>query len=365
MVEDDFEHGYTTKTREATYAFFQKHLGVPGSPRDEAVELIAPEELHVTPTGQVATSLGGESFFSVTLRAAGPLVAALERSRRDSSGHLDRVRRAARQLSGYEPPQEKPAPLFAGRYQRESYRVEKHMLEGEGRYPVPFLVLAPDRGGRHPAVVYLHPKGKAAEAGVRREMDQLVQKGFVVLAPDLPGIGETAPNQDAWEMAMLIGRSLVGLRAGDIVRLVRTLQARPDVDPNRIGGVARGELGAELLHAATFEPAISRVALVDPLISWRALLEEELYAQPLSQAIVARALTAYDLPDLAAGLAPRPLEIVNPRNGRMDPASAELMQRDLAVVRSSYSAMGAMERFIMYTTESDREAIEGLAKTLN
>ena len=164
---------------------------------------------------------------------------------------------------------------------------------------------------------------------------------------------------------MLIGRSLVGLRAGDIVRLVRVLQARPDVDPNRIAGMSRGELGAELLHAAAFEPALSRVALLDPLISYRALLEEEYYAESLGQAIVARALTAYDLPDLAAALAPRPLAIANPRDGRMERASAEMTERDLAVVRGAYSAAGSAARFTLHTSDSNDEAIEVLMRALN
>ena len=33
ITEDDFGHGYTKKNREAMYAFFQKHLQLPGSAR--------------------------------------------------------------------------------------------------------------------------------------------------------------------------------------------------------------------------------------------------------------------------------------------------------------------------------------------
>ena len=365
MVEDDFEHGYTRKNREATYAFFQKHLGVPGSPQDETVEFLTPEELRVTKTGQVSTSLGGESFFSVSRKAARSLVERLEQSRRDLPGHLDRVKRTARELSGYQPPEEQRVPVFAGRYQRNGYAVEKYMIEGEREYPVPYLLMAPAAGGRHPALLYLHPKGKAAEAGLGGEMEQLVRKGYVVLAPDLGGIGETAPNQDAWEVAMLLGRSLVGIRAGDIVRLVRILQARPDVDADRIEGVARGEMSAELLHAALFEPSISRVALIEPLVSYRALMDEEYYAARTGDGIVPHALTGYDLPDLAAALAPRPLLIVNPRNGHWDRAAAQVVARDLAVVGGSYSASGGAGRFTTQMIDSDRQALDTLLNWLN
>ena len=37
MVEDDYEHGFTRKNNEATCAFFQKHLDLPGDPSAEEV----------------------------------------------------------------------------------------------------------------------------------------------------------------------------------------------------------------------------------------------------------------------------------------------------------------------------------------
>ncbi|MBI4623319.1 MAG: acetylxylan esterase [Verrucomicrobia bacterium] len=365
MVEDDAEHGYTRKNREATYAFFQKHLGVPGSPRDENVPLPTASELRVTATGHVATSLRGETFYRLSRAAAGPLVERLERSRRELPGHLERVKNSARELSGYVPPREQPIPVLAGRYQRDGYRVEKLMLEGEGKYPVPCLLMIPAGAGRHPAVVYLHPKGKIAGAAPGGEIEQLVRKGYAVLAPDLAGIGEMAPNQDAWEMAMLMGRSLVGLRAGDVVRLVRVLQARPEIDPARIGGVAHGALGVDLLHAATFESAIAHVVVVDPLVSYRALLEEEYYTADFAQGIVARALTAYDLPDLAAAIAPRPLVVIRPRNGQADPAAEPMVKRDLAIADRAYAAAGASTRFTTHLVDSDRAAGDALRKALD
>ena len=65
MVEDDAPHASTKANREAMYAFFQEALDLPGEVRDEDVALLSPEELRVTATGQVATSLGGETVFSL------------------------------------------------------------------------------------------------------------------------------------------------------------------------------------------------------------------------------------------------------------------------------------------------------------
>jgi len=60
-VEDMGPHGTTPKTREATYAFLQKHLSNPGNPAEEEVECLTDEEMQVTATGQVTTSLGSEN----------------------------------------------------------------------------------------------------------------------------------------------------------------------------------------------------------------------------------------------------------------------------------------------------------------
>lgn len=339
LVEDDHEHGYTRKTREATYAFFQKHLGRPGSPVDEPVEFATPAELRVTETGQVATSLGGESFFTFSRQAARRLAARLEAARRGGAGHRENVRDAAKRLSGYKAPDRAPATLFNGRYQRSGYAVERHLLTGDSGLPVPFLLFVPAAadGARYPVAIHLHPKGKQADAAIGGDIERIVRQGHAVLAPDLIGIGETgvAGSVDGWEMAMLLGRSLAGIRAGDIVRLVRFLQSRSDIDPQRIAGVAHGELAVELLHAATFEPAIGRIALLSPPVSYRALLEEELADRRFVDGAVAAALTAYDLPDLAAALE-RPLWMANPVDARMQPASPELIERDLAFVREAY-----------------------------
>lgn len=52
--------------------------------------------------------------------------------------------------------------------------------------------------------------------------------------------------------------------------------------------------------------------------------------------VVANALTAYDLPDLAASLAPRPLTLVDFRDQQGEPAAADLVDRQWRVVRRAY-----------------------------
>ena len=79
------------------------------------------------------------------------------------------------------------------------------------------------------AVIYVNSIGKSAGAG---EIESLVKGGFVVLAIDARGWGETAanssedarsfnelfPNYNLAMTAMLLGKSLVAMRAEDIRR---------------------------------------------------------------------------------------------------------------------------------------------------
>jgi len=362
MAEDDYTHGYTQKTREATYAFFQKHLNLPGSSADEELELLSPEELQVTDTGQISTSLGGETVFSINRSESEKLLHNLEESRKNLTKHLQAVKGMAKELSGYVRPDQTSQVVFTGRYQREGYSVEKYMLEGEGECVIPLLLMLPDEGANHPAVIYIHPDGKAAEASEGGQMEWFVKQGFAVLSPDLIGTGETGSGKSSsyteWFESILIARSIVGIRAGDIVRTVKYLESREDIDYNNISAVALGEMCPVLLHAAAFCESISKIALVEPLISYRSIVMNRYYNPRFIPAAVAGALTAYDLADLAACLAPRKLLMINITNQNGDRAASDLIEKDLAVVRSAYSAVNAKEKWEMKIWEDEQSIDE-------
>ena len=85
MVEDDSEHQFTRKNNEATYAFFQKHLDLPGDPTEVKVEMLTREELTVSPTGLVSTYLNAESVFSLNKKETEGLIKNIEESRKNIS----------------------------------------------------------------------------------------------------------------------------------------------------------------------------------------------------------------------------------------------------------------------------------------
>ena len=99
-----------------------------------------------------------------------------------------------------------------------------------------------------------------------------------------------------------------------------------------------------LIHAAAFEESISKIALIEPLSSYRLVVMNQYYSPRLIPSTVAGALTAYDLPDLAGCIAPRDLLMVNITDQNGDRAEPELIESDLDVVRPAYSSAQAENR---------------------
>ncbi len=362
LVEDDYKHWMTPTIRSAIYAFLMKHLGVPGSPTEEKVEILSKEELKVTPTGQISTFVKGESVFSVNRKEAERLLEKLEEARRNVDVNLERVRIKAKELSGYAAPEgDSTEAFFNGRYQREGYSVGKYAIRGEGNYMIPLVLFVPNtKSSDGAAVIYLHPHGKAADAQPAGAIERLTKRGYVVAAVDLLGVGEikntvTRGIADDYT-GIMIGRSTVGIQAGDIVRVVHHLKSIDQVNPTRIGALGIDEMCLPLIHAVAFEPSIKGAVLVGSLISYRSVVMNRLYriglvknpgggtVHPYEVEFswgVAGVLAGYDLPDLVGCIAPRKMVLAGLRNHLLERASDAEIEIDTAFPRIAYTHSGA------------------------
>lgn len=355
-VTDEAGHASTVKNREAMYSFFQKHLNNPGSNKDEEVRLLTKEELRVTKTGQVSTSMGGETVFSLNRKEADILVEKLYGARKSRGVSYNEVIMAARRLSGYRDPSSADKPVFVGRILRNSYMVEKYFVKGEGDYVIPYLIFRPaDKGNK--TMIYLHPSGKSDEATAGKEIEKFVSMGITVIAPDLIGIGEMGPgalrgdaffagaSHNLWYAAMITGRSITGIQAGDLNKLVRLIKAG-DKDTEIIG-FARKQMASVLLHSAVFSGEFKSLILVESCLSFRSIVQNRFYNPHFILSSIPGALKEYDLPDLASAFAPGKLIIAAPVDGNGETLDNAGIAMDFATIKASYDAVNSDKQLIM------------------
>ena len=362
-AEDDTSHASTRKNREAMYAFFQKHLKNPGNSKDEPTRNFSREEMQVTPSGQISTSLGGETVFTLNRKESDKLAARLDSLRTDPVKYIPAALKSARKLSGYKDPADIGDPVFSGRYRKEGYVIEKYFIKGEGNYIIPYLLMVPTQP-RGKAVIYLHPSGKSAAASAGGEMEWFVKQGFTVLAPDMVGTGETGPgvfqgdayieggSHNLWYASMLIGRSIVGIRAADVVMLTRMLKKSGTI--KEICVVSEKEMAPVAVYAAAFETSISRIALIGPYSSYLSIVRNRFYASSFIPGAVPGALREFDLPDIAASLAPRSLLMAGVTDGYGKTNDTAAINEDLALIRKAYKAQDAVNSLMIMPLPQDK-----------
>ena len=200
------------------------------------------------------------------------------------------------------------------------YRLEKIIFESQPEPGIwlPALRFEPETAARSgDPVLYLHGEGKQADAGPGGPIETLALAGRTVLAVDLRGLGETSRpvgrdvmgailgfNTRDTNLAHLMGKSFVAMRAEDVLACARYLVGSPAGAnrPARVAVVARGEPGVPALHAAALEPQLfSSLELQRALASWVDVVRAPVSRNQKVNAVFG-ALRAYDLTDLVASL---------------------------------------------------------------
>ena len=356
MVEADDEHGYTLPRRLAAYRWMNRWLKGADEPIDEPeIEIESEEDLRCTATGQVSLSLGGETIFSINLaeaRRVKPKRGSIN-TPEDLRRFQSEIRAQVRRLTAFERPAGVPDARASGEIARDGYRIEKLLIGSDPA--IPALLFIPD--GPRPkrrTILYVHENGKAAEAKVGAEIEELVRGGAMALAIDLRGRGETREEADrVWDIfghfesamtALLVGKTLVGLRAEDVVRAVDALASRRDVEMESLSAFGKGDAAVVLLHAAALDDRIKSVTLEEMLVSYESVVEWKIH-QEVFESVVPAALANYDLPDLAASLAPRRLQIINAVNPRGRRIETQQVKRKYEVAQKAFAAAGASQLF--------------------
>lgn len=367
MVEDDDKHTSTKKNREAMYAFFQKELNNPGSPEDLDVVVPSAKELQVTNTGQLVIALKGKTVYLLNKGKVEKQIELLIESRANDKNHLKNTISNAAKISGFKAPTNYGQPIFAGRFVYPEYTLEKYLVPGSGDYELPSIVLRPSHNSNNKMILFFDSKGMQHAIDQDDVVHKLLAEGYSLLLTDLPGIGSLGPgylkgdsyinnvSYNQWFGAMLTGKSFVGLRSEDMLRI--TFFAKNNLNENHISAISSGPLASGLLHAAAFEKNIKTVGLLSPFLSYTNIATTKMYDSAYISFTVPGAIQKYDLPDLMALLCPRKLFIINPKSGEglsFDKSSA---QESLKFPLAIYEDKNVSKNIAIFNTIQDKEEV--------
>ncbi len=300
LLENDAGHNYNARQRTGVARWMSRWLLGKDQPIVEpAIVRLSEKEVQCTPEGQVMRLPGARSVYDLNEECENQL--ASQRTAAWKTGDRQQLLAEVRRLAGIRRLDDLPKPRVEtfGAVQRPGYRVEKRLLSLEEGLALPALLFLPEKPQAAPAVLYLHEAGKAADASPGGPIPRLVEAGRVVLAVDLPGMGQTRPNETEGDegekekdanTAYLLGRSYVGLHAEAILISARYLKAQ-----TTSGGQGAVELAAfgqpcvPALHAAALEPNLfASVKLTRGLVSWSSVIHHPLKPVSATQIVYGR-----------------------------------------------------------------------------
>ena len=261
-----------------------------------------------------------------------------------------------------------PVVEFDDPQEFQGYTRQLGHLRSEPDIRVPFWLLRPEGQGPFPLGVFPHgheQRGFDTYVGIyqdddgrdriaREERDvavQAVRNGFLAIAPTTRGFEPAmVPDLNARHggrhcrsqliHCLLAGRTGIGERVWDLMRLLDWATALPEVDSNRILMMGNSGGGVLTAYAAACD---TRVTVAVPSCSFCTFVGQNGLVHHCDCNAVPGILRFGEFFDVAGLITPRHLLIVNGREDTLFP----LPEVDRAVegVRAIYAAAGVPERF--------------------
>jgi len=232
--------------------------------------------------------------------------------------------------------------------EREGLVRRRHLVSKGKWEPQPIYEILPAKRANGITLIALHGHGDDPFSGIYDYVYGLGRRGYRVVMPILFGCmeRETKGMKPDWKNicrewsieADALGTSLLGARLYD-ARLAYELSLQlGGVDPSRIGSVGLSMGGELSLYLAAVEPSIGACVSAGFFSSFSSLL----LALRNCQCYSIRDWPRYfDMADIAACVAPRPLQI---QKGMDDPClDAADAEKAFAQLREVYSRFGAEE----------------------
>jgi cephalosporin-C deacetylase-like acetyl esterase len=357
LFEHVAKHGYHKPQREAAVRWMRRWLlGKDDAIFEPAFPVFTDQELQCTRSGQVLEDFKGRSVFHMNADVARAL--AKERAELQRSWSKDRF---LKQIEGVIDSGRAASPkLTAGNAKPRTIRgldLDSSVIATEPGIRIPLVVGMKERK-KDRLAIYLHEGGITEALAPKGPAEKLVDMGYGVICFDPRGIGETTPaagkpkrpsafGADFKEtfLALHLRRPLLGQRVRDLHGVAGAFTQLLGEDVG-FDVFAFGACGPIALHAAALDPRIKSVTLENALVSWTSVVENPISINQLTN-VVPGALKVYDLPELAATIAPRKLTIRNPVDGMQRPVSQAELERIYQPCRTAYERAKAADKLIL------------------
>jgi cephalosporin-C deacetylase-like acetyl esterase len=354
-------HGLDYTNRQHTCRWFNRWLkGQDSGPVTEPSFTPFPDAmLNATRTGQVVTSIQSRSSVQVNRDR----LAALMKTRRAQAPDADQLRSKLASLLGVKPAAGTPASRVLSSTARPEMTIEQFFFETEPGVRTPGWFLRPSSANRPPVILHIADDCGNSLVEEPGSCDRILAAGFAICSITLRGLGIARPRfphagpnyysptsmiAERYSLAWLVlGSPVARQRVHDVLRAIDYLSARTDVNPAqlRLMGIGNAAIAAQM--AAFLDHRVKSLLLDGSLVSFAALVASPDYSLDLSW-FVPDILRHMDLPDIAAGLAPRPCWMrnsVDASGAILD--SSEVQQRHL----EASSGLGALPGNVHFIVE--------------
>lgn len=310
MVEDFGNHQSTKSNRESLYAFFQKHLNMPGDPTDLPTTPFTLKELQVTPTGQIGTSYDCQTVFDLNQKYfPGKTVPE------------NNFSNTVQQTSGVNFNRDIVSSVYSGKFLEKDIVVEKYFLENDRNdFALPVYVLNKENTSPKNLVVWIHPEGKERILS-EPLLEDILEQGYSVISADLPGTGELHDPEFSGDGviqkvpfnytfgANLAGKSIQAIQAEAIDLLMQHIEKDNRYQKLSKTALAQGLAASSFLVYAVLNKKFEKVAFINFPEPVKNLIEEEYYDPKKAFSAEPGSLLHYDLSDLVNNLSESGTEI--------------------------------------------------------
>jgi pimeloyl-ACP methyl ester carboxylesterase len=195
---------------------------------------------------------------------------------------------------------------------------ERLVFESEPGINLPAIFLGPAQWReRTPVVLYVDEWGK--NAGLSNGIiETLLDAQIAVLALDVRGVGEVAASDfEATSNALMTDRPFFAQQLWDVLQAIDCLwrgnSVTGRIDNTRIGCIGHGVGGLLALYAAALDERLAATVVWQAPVSYKSLIVEQ--SGFPARTYLFDVLNHFDLPELMATIAPRPLLLAAPVDG--------------------------------------------------